>query len=135
MKPSSSLTAFVIALAAPISAALPQPAPVELAPRVPPHADAWCTWRNPGFVFEYRVYIKEIDDVDVRCAKLWEGLAQHRFLCPVSKPRCEKSDIHPKGLEWGFTVGYGCDLGCVQSAFWEATKNKFGALDVSECQG
>lgn len=130
MRPSSTLTALIAALAAPITAAPPEPAL-----STPPVADAWCTWRNPGFVFEYRVYIKEVDDVNLRCKKLWAGLAQHKFLCPVSKPKCEKSDIHEKGLEWGFTVGYGCNVGCVQSAFWEATKNKFGVLDVSECQG
>lgn len=135
MKPSSTLTAVIIALAAPITAALPEPAPLELAVRDPPVADAWCEWKNPGFVFEYRVYIKEVDDVKLRCKKLWAGLAEHRFLCPVSKPRCDPSDIYEKGLEWGFTVGYGCNVGCVQSAFWEATKNKFGGLDVSQCQG
>lgn len=151
MKLSFTLTTLVIALAAPITAALPQPAISDpalsdpalpdpalpkLAPRDPPEdANAWCTWRNPGWVFEYRVVIKEVDDVGMRCDRLWSGLANHRFLCTVTKPNCQRSEIHEKGLEWSFTAGMGCDVGCVQSAFWEATRNKFGSLDVSQCQG
>lgn len=138
MKPSSTLATLVIALATPLTTAvaLPEPA-LQVRNNTGPEddADAWCTWRNPGFVHEYRVYIKEVENVQATCKGLWEGIKQHRFLCPLSKKRCEPSMVYDKGLEWSFTAGLGCDVGCVQSAFWEATRNKYGALDITECQG
>lgn len=140
MKLFSSLTALNMALAATITAALPEPALPELAPPEsartadPEDLAAWCEWDNPDFVIDYMIVIREVDDVGAVCHRLWKGLAQHRFLCPVSKASCEKHMIYEKGLEWRFRVGLGCDVGCVQSAFWEATRNKFGALDLYKCK-
>lgn len=157
MKPSSTLTTLIIALAAPITSALPEPAVSEptlsdppfdntlpipdlpepdypgLAPRNPAEEPtAWCTVEG-GIVHRYKVIIKEVDDVNVTCEKLWKGIRGHRFLCPTSKKHCAASPIYKKGLDWSFTVGLGCNPGCVESAFWGATKNKFGALEMSKC--
>jgi hypothetical protein len=32
---------------------------------------------------------------------------------------------------WKFTTGVGCNAGDVGSAWWRATKNKFGAIDCN----
>ncbi|KAJ0119562.1 hypothetical protein J7T55_013765 [Diaporthe amygdali] len=117
MKPSSIFTAFSIILAA-SAAALPGAAISNVAVtnttllEGPPPGedlpDAWCSIHAPGFVFDYHVTIREVDDVGA-------------------------SFVYKKGLDWKFRVGLGCDMGCVQSAFWEATHNAFGAMDVSGC--
>lgn len=134
MKLFSSLTALNMALAATITAALPESAHANPARADPEDLPAWCEWQNPDFVIDYMIVIKEVDDVGAVCHRLWKGLALHRFLCPVSNAACEKHMIYEKGLEWKFRVGLGCDVGCVQSAFWEATRNKFGALDLYKCK-
>lgn len=145
MKPSASLTALIIALAAPITAALPEPAApepaapepaaLELAQLPPPDADAWCTWNNPQWKFNYKVVIKEVDNVKKICDGLWAGLAKHRFFCSVGNAHCGEPENYPKGLEWSFTSGLTCKVGFIEASFWETTNNKFGALDTSGCQG
>lgn len=72
------------------------------------------------------------------CHSFWQNLKDgFRFLCPVSKTYCGSAGNPKDGwddiLAWKFTVGLGCNPGCVESAFWGATKFKYGKLDQSAC--
>lgn len=40
---------------------------------------------------------------------------------------------YENGMRWGFTTSLVCNRGSVASAYWEATKNKYGAFDQSMC--
>ncbi|KAG8169928.1 hypothetical protein KVR01_000673 [Diaporthe batatas] len=85
--------------------------------------------------YQYQIFIYDVppESIDGICGGLWAGLKRH-WLCTVSSPHTcgNLRDGDGKTLVWNFHVApYLCNKGMVQSAFWEATKNKFGA--INEC--
>lgn len=103
---------------------------------------AWCQRRNAGlgFTWEYKVFIQMVPKKDWGhlCHNLWQGLKRHQGLCMVSKPHCGKGGVPGDGFDdillWTFQAGLGCNAGAVASGFWEATHNKFGAMDQRACK-
>ncbi|KAF1365710.1 hypothetical protein EJ07DRAFT_83770, partial [Lizonia empirigonia] len=65
-----------------------------------------------------------VNDIPGICGGLWDNLKRFSA-CTVSNPYCGGTNGN---LEWDFTVGIGCNGGDVQSTWWEATTNKFGAI-------
>lgn len=150
MKPSSFLTALITALAAPASAfptdtsLTTDVAPLNstLAPRLPqpdprPLPNVFCEVNQPSMLNQYKVIVRKVarPDVGPLCALLWKKLKKFEFLCLVSSPHCGYAEIVPgePALEWKFTTASGCNGGCIGAAYWAATKNKYGAMDVSGC--
>lgn len=73
----------------------------------------------------YNVIAQGVPDIPGICGGLWDNL-NHFPWCVVSAPSCGANDIGE--LEWRFTVPSGCDGGSVESAWWEATRNQWGAI-------
>lgn len=102
---------------------------------------AWCERvTGPiGLTWIFNVYIRDVDkeDWDPLCARLWKELKGFEFLCMVSNPYCGPAGGPNEGfddiLRWKFQAGLGCNKGCVDAAYWGATKNKYGKLDLREC--
>lgn len=146
MKPSSILTALITAVAAPAAAAptnaalTTDVAPLNstLAPRQPRQMPmVWCQVHQPSMLNQYKVIIRRVarPDVGPLCASLWKELKGFQLLCMVSSPHCGHAQVVPgePALEWKFTTGAGCNGGAIGAAYWGATHNKYGAMDVSGC--
>ncbi|KAK7918084.1 hypothetical protein PG985_009958 [Apiospora marii] len=73
-----------------------------------------------------------VGDVPGICGGLWDNL-HHSHMCEImSEHSCEETA--PGHLTWKFAVYGTCKNGMVESAWWEATKNRFGAIDcVTDC--
>ncbi|KAG8163652.1 hypothetical protein KVR01_006949 [Diaporthe batatas] len=147
MKLSSFLTALITALAAPAAAA---PANVTITTDVAllnstitvrqdegPMPDVWCTVHQPDLLLNYRVIVRKVsrDEIGDLCQVLWKKLARHWFICTAINPSCEHAEVVPgePSIEWKFTTWLSCNAGAIASAYWEATKNKYGAMDQSGC--
>lgn len=160
MKSSSILTAFFMALASPAAtapsngagsdAALPQASVSDVAPfdatenenvivlddpeEMP---NVWCEVHQPEWLNNYRVIIRKVpkEKIGNTCHRLWAGLRVHRMICTVSKPSCGEAEV-VKGetaIEWKFTTQATCNAGAIASAYWEVTRNEYGAMDQSGC--
>lgn len=67
-------------------------------------------------------------DIAGRCAGLWANLKRFGDCVGVSNPWCGHGGNTPDHLEWHFTVPTTCNTGMVESTWWEATRNEFGAV-------
>ncbi|KAK1967146.1 hypothetical protein LY78DRAFT_692281, partial [Colletotrichum sublineola] len=88
----------------------------------------------PGISVSYSIMtnlaLGSVSDVPATCGKLWQNL--RRFpVCGVSYPACRPHPKYEDVLVWDLTVWVGCTIGMVQSAWWEATQNQFGAMECS----
>lgn len=98
-----------------------------------------CWWTHDSFTRHYKIKISPVpkEEVGPLCHEFWKNLKGH-WLCTVSSPHgCgpwtnttfPDKGVKLEGVEWKFTVIRGCNSGMVESAFWGATKNKYGAID------
>nr|XP_036586760.1 uncharacterized protein CTRU02_03348 [Colletotrichum truncatum]KAF6797317.1 hypothetical protein CTRU02_03348 [Colletotrichum truncatum] len=62
------------------------------------------------------------------CGDFWTGLNQFKHSCTVSVPNCENVD---GVLNLRFMTASSCNAGMIASAWWEATKNKYGNIQCS----
>lgn len=113
-----------------VTAAFTNQTVTDMAPRDAP-AQPTCT-RNKKHIptrYNYKVTIPTIPltrDVPNVCHHLWKELKKHK-LCQVINPHgCYEGDN--RSLQWHFGAPTLCRSGMIRSAFWEATKNQFGAL-------
>ncbi|POS72626.1 hypothetical protein DHEL01_v208982 [Diaporthe helianthi] len=75
------------------------------------------------------------DDIGPLCHELWKGLKRH-WLCTVFRPNdcgAWRNDSTPggeplDGVRWHFHTTALCNPGMVESAYWEATHNKYGVI-------
>ncbi|KZL87967.1 hypothetical protein CI238_12599 [Colletotrichum incanum] len=65
------------------------------------------------------------------CGRLWHNLSRFRSCGAITKAWCEDNSVEggDMHLNWGFTLTLLCDPGCVNSAWFEATRNRYGAID------
>ena len=74
----------------------------------------------------YRVTAWGVPDVPGVCGGLWDNLKAFPWNCAV----LADADCHAEGdghtLKWTFTTWQACNEGMVESAWWEATQNKWG---------
>ena len=90
-----------------------------------PSATANSCIRQSNVLYTYIVKADGVKDIPGACGGLWDNLK--RFpACVASKTTCSKKNGN---LYWKFNVGKGCDGGMVESTWWEATRNKFGAIN------
>ncbi|POS74274.1 hypothetical protein DHEL01_v207337 [Diaporthe helianthi] len=148
MKPSFILAALITAFVAP-AAAMPTnavsvvttdvaPLNSSLVPRQhEPMPDVLCELKQPEMLNNYKVVIRKVAKTEVPhlCHLLWNNLRRFQILCLVSSPSCEPGSIIPgePALIWKFTTAAFCNSGCIASAYWESTHNKYGVLDQRGC--
>lgn len=87
-------------------------------------ADNTCI-RQDNALYTYIVKAADADGAEGTCNGLWDNLKPFPS-CVASKKDCNDEDGK---IEWSFDVGKGCDGGSVESAWSEATGNKFGGID------
>lgn len=74
----------------------------------------------------YDIWAENFYDIAGRCNGLWANLRGWSN-CGASMTYCggiESTHI----LNWKFRVPIGCNKGIIESVWWEATKNEFGAI-------
>lgn len=101
-------------------------------------AESFCARKKrPGDAWRWEIHIDEVEDVSDTCAALWKGLKGHegpdgQEACIVDVPRgCAKSTYYEnkKALHmWFKTTDEWCDDRMIATAFWNATRNKYGAI-------
>jgi hypothetical protein len=80
----------------------------------------------------WSITMPKVDDVDAVCHALPKSLKRYQPHCAVYKTNCGRHFYHKEGLEWEIDTNHACDAGRVASAFWEATHNRFGPLDLQD---
>lgn len=87
-------------------------------------ADADCSYEG-GFVHKWRITATGVDGIPGYCGGLWDNMKTFQGDCPISNAWCGGDNGN---LEWTFTTSNTCGPGAVESAWWEATSNKFGSI-------
>jgi hypothetical protein len=94
-------------------------------------ANAWtsCAHATQGglIIQEWTVSASDVPDIPGTCGGLWDNLKRFPDCIGISAPGCY--DQGGNTLVWQFNVGISCNPGMVESAWWEATQNQYGALD------
>lgn len=74
-----------------------------------------------------------VEDIPGICGGLWDNL-NGAGECGVSggETYCREKAGQPGVLEWSFITPQTCNGGMVESAWWEATRNKFGAIECRQ---
>ncbi|KAI9853772.1 MAG: hypothetical protein M1813_001814 [Trichoglossum hirsutum] len=82
--------------------------------------------RQDNFLYTYVVRVDNVPNISDVCGGLWDNL-KYFAACVASEPSC--GAVGPGNpLQWKFNVGAGCNGGMVESAWWEATHNKYGSI-------
>ncbi|KAK1969605.1 hypothetical protein LY78DRAFT_339783 [Colletotrichum sublineola] len=65
------------------------------------------------------------------CGRLWHNLSRFHSCGAITKAWCEdhSGDNNQMVLNWGFTLTSICHTGCVESAWYEATRNRYGSIN------
>jgi hypothetical protein len=98
----------------------------------------WCNQQHHYLWKNMEVYIRKVprDDIPQLCGRLWGTLKQHHgAICPPSNTHCGHTEWIPgeAAVHWKLSVPIFCNGGCLNSAYWEATHNKFGKMDFTRC--
>ncbi|KAK1981329.1 hypothetical protein LZ30DRAFT_592952 [Colletotrichum cereale] len=92
-------------------------------------ASSRCVRRDDiGSIF-HGITIEDVGTINVEtvCKSLWDNLKRHPA-CMVFRPNgCEEA-AYPSDLYWHFTTSIACNAEMVHSAFYKATKNRWGAI-------
>ncbi|KAI1465027.1 uncharacterized protein F4812DRAFT_466536 [Daldinia caldariorum] len=90
------------------------------------HAATKCTQTKTTSGNSYLVAAEGVTDIPGICGGLWDNL-HHSHACEVygGTQSCKNENGI---LVWRFGVTDFCNKGHVESAWWEATKNRFGAI-------
>ncbi|EFQ32973.1 hypothetical protein CGRA01v4_00560 [Colletotrichum graminicola] len=130
------LTALLVVAVSVLTSAKPHKAPL-LGPAGPPiSSTARCSlerWPGAGPVTVTNSYIVTavVDETVSRiCSRLWHNLSRFSSCGAITKPWCDdhSRDDRVKILNWGFTLTALCDEGAVSSAWYEATRNRYGKI-------
>ncbi|KAF5854648.1 hypothetical protein GGP41_007431 [Bipolaris sorokiniana] len=78
-----------------------------------------------GWVHKWRVTADNVYGISGWCGGLWDNMKSFQGDCPISDAWCGGENGL---LEWKFTTPSTCGPGAVEAAWWEATKNEFGAI-------
>ncbi|OLN81979.1 hypothetical protein CCHL11_09262 [Colletotrichum chlorophyti] len=85
-----------------------------------------CNFKTkPLLSASHRIRAAGVENIYEVCEKLWDHLSS--FPCFIfNEARCYNNDGY---LDWYFSSGPWCNAGYANAAWWEATKNKYGAID------
>ncbi|TQN72926.1 hypothetical protein CSHISOI_02542 [Colletotrichum shisoi] len=82
----------------------------------------------PSMLFsQFQVTAEGVSNGPEICGRLW--LYLRRFPCLAFQPYCAVTNGN---LVWQFQTTMFCAPGMVTSSWWEATHNKFGALEMCD---
>ncbi|KAF2750944.1 hypothetical protein M011DRAFT_523858 [Sporormia fimetaria CBS 119925] len=90
---------------------------------------ASCARHTPAAVYEYEIIAEGVPNIPDVCGRLWNELSQFSSCVVGTSHSCEERAPPNGRLRWVFSVGYGCDGGAVEAAWWDATLNDYGAID------
>ncbi|KAK2030143.1 hypothetical protein LX32DRAFT_651830 [Colletotrichum zoysiae] len=88
-----------------------------------------CLRTIEGGSYVHKITIEDVgsDHIAWVCNILWEHLKAHTACMVFSPHGCQEADY--KGdLNWYFKTTLACNSGMVHGAFWEATRNGYGAI-------
>jgi hypothetical protein len=91
-----------------------------------PMSSPSCYMTSSGFVIMYRIKASAVADYKGVCRGLWNNLKTFRMACIPTHRYCGPDQLG--GLEWEFNSAVFCNAHMVESAWWEATRNKFGVI-------
>lgn len=95
-------------------------------------AKSYCAKKvRPPWAWRWEIHIDAVEDVQDTCERLWDGLKGHGKFCVVEIPwGCQKSIYYENenALHMWFKTTELCDDGMVAEAFYNATKNEYGAI-------
>ncbi|KAK8108838.1 hypothetical protein PG984_014639 [Apiospora sp. TS-2023a] len=82
----------------------------------------------------FTVTATNVSDVPGTCGGLWDNL-HHSHLCEsLEDSSC--GETAPGQMKWMFRTYLFCNKGHVESAWWEATRHRFGAIEcLTDCEG
>lgn len=89
---------------------------------------AQCRWHQSGspILRKYYVLADGVDDVPGICGGLWDNLNGQGACGGAIPGGCGGNGGH---LRWEFTIGSACNSGAIEATWWEATRNRFGAIN------
>ncbi|TQN73004.1 hypothetical protein CSHISOI_02495 [Colletotrichum shisoi] len=73
-----------------------------------------------------------VEDIAAVCGRLWRGLHHHAGCAAITEPSCGEHEYMEGVLEWHFSGSSFCNVGMVESAWWEATHNDHGRLECRD---
>jgi hypothetical protein len=87
-----------------------------------------CSSQPFGFSTQWLVIASGVDDIPGKCGGFWDNMNNKNFhgACLLSDTNCGEDGNGDMVINFMSPVG--CNGGHVESAWWEATKNKFGAI-------
>ncbi|PGH12249.1 hypothetical protein AJ79_04429 [Helicocarpus griseus UAMH5409] len=85
-------------------------------------------WFPTILTHRYEAGADGVDDIPGICGGLWDNLNRFPACASSSQTSCGQGSNGPGHLHWEFTVTIYCNPGMVESAWWEATRNRFGAI-------
>lgn len=95
-------------------------------------AKSFCARKSrPPWSWRFEIHIDEVEDVQDTCDRLWKAIESHGKFCVLDNPRgCGTSNYYEneKALHMWFKTEELCDTGMVVNAFYNATKNEYGAI-------
>lgn len=71
------------------------------------------------------------NDIPGRCGGLWDNLKRFGVCLAPSYTFCGWGGNSPDHLHWQFDVIHDCNTGMIESTWWEATRNQFGAINCT----
>ncbi|RGP67474.1 hypothetical protein FLONG3_8495 [Fusarium longipes] len=90
-----------------------------------------CSWEffEGPIAKKWLVIASGVDDIPGRCGGFWDNMNNKNFhgACVLSETNCGKDGNGDMVIN--FNSGSGCNGGHVESAWWEATRNQFGAIN------
>ncbi|KAK1590152.1 uncharacterized protein LY79DRAFT_659664 [Colletotrichum navitas] len=94
----------------------------------PASASSRCLRRKEKGGIIHQITIEDVGSLFIAgtCGRLWDNLKRHPA-CMVFKPNgCEEAG--GQSIYWHFKTSLVCNAGMVHSAFYEATRNYWGAI-------
>ncbi|KAK1979990.1 hypothetical protein LZ30DRAFT_751024 [Colletotrichum cereale] len=131
------LTALLVVAASVLTSAKPHKSPLlgHAGPKINDLATCetkrWPDAPFPTLTNSYTITAVVNETTARICGRLWHNLSRFHSCGAITKQWCEDNsdDGGEKVLNWGFTLTMLCDPGCVESAWFEATRNRYGALN------
>ncbi|KXH36088.1 hypothetical protein CNYM01_10333 [Colletotrichum nymphaeae SA-01] len=100
------------------------------------HGGALCQHQNMELRVLHAYSLKAysgVDDVPKVCGDLWTKLRRHSGCLAASDASC-RAGTDKGELIWHFVASTFCNVGMVQSAWWEATHNEYGAVECKDVE-
>ncbi|KAK1972529.1 hypothetical protein LY78DRAFT_722685 [Colletotrichum sublineola] len=85
--------------------------------------------RTGGGSLLHKITMEDVgsENIENVCKSLWDNLKRFPG-CMVFRPNGCQEATWKGDLEWYFTTTLACNAGMVHSTFYEATKNRWGAI-------